>query len=96
MAPIQFAPPEQRAEAPGILDQVGSLLSMLNPVSTAEAKGRGRDAELQQAAAPYAGENGNLRFATDRPLPLELIDRITRLRVQQDSTRGGPGGRGRG
>ncbi|SFN19863.1 iron chaperone [Variovorax sp. OV329] len=50
-------------------------------------------AELEEAVAPYAGEKGNLRFAMDRPLPLELIDRITRLRLQQDQTRGGPGKR---
>ena len=42
------------------------------------------DAALQQAAAPYAGEKGNLRFPLDQPLPLDLIERITRLRVQQD------------
>ena len=47
------------------------------------------DVELVEAVAPYAGEKGNLRFAMDRPLPLELIDRITRLRARQDETRGG-------
>lgn len=46
------------------------------------------DAELEQAVARYAGEKGNLRFAMDEPLPLELIGRITRLRVRQDQTRG--------
>ena len=46
------------------------------------------DAELEQAVAPYAGEKGNLRFAMDKPLPLELIERITRLRVRQDQARG--------
>ncbi len=46
------------------------------------------DADLQEAAAPYAGEKGNLRFAMDRPLPLDLIGRITRLRVRQDQARG--------
>lgn len=46
------------------------------------------DAELQEAAAPYAGEKGNLRFAMDRPLPLDLIERIARLRVRQDQARG--------
>ena len=49
------------------------------------------NAELEEAVVPYAGEKGNLRFAMDRPLPLELIDRITRLRLQQDQTRGGAG-----
>ena len=46
------------------------------------------DAELEKAVAPYAGEKGNLRFAMDKPLPLELIERITRLRVRQDQARG--------
>jgi len=45
------------------------------------------DSELELAVAPYAGEKGNLRFAMDRPLPLDLIDRITRLRLQQDQAR---------
>ena len=48
------------------------------------------DAELEQAVAPYAGEKGNLRFAMDRPLPLDLIGRITQLRVRQDQARGKP------
>jgi uncharacterized protein YdhG (YjbR/CyaY superfamily) len=42
------------------------------------------DTDLQAAAAPYAGEKGNLRFPMDRPLPLDLIERITRLRLAQD------------
>ncbi len=42
------------------------------------------DADLQAAVAPYAGEKGNLRFPMDRPLPLDLIERITRLRLAQD------------
>jgi len=46
------------------------------------------DAELEKAAAPYAGEKGNLRFAMDKPLPLDLIERITRLRARQDQARG--------
>ncbi|MBS0340647.1 MAG: DUF1801 domain-containing protein [Proteobacteria bacterium] len=46
------------------------------------------DAELEKAVSPYAGEKGNLRFAMDRPLPLDLIGRITRLRVRQDQARG--------
>ena len=46
------------------------------------------DAELEEAVAPYAGEKGNLRFAMDKPLPLDLIARITRLRMLQDRERG--------
>jgi uncharacterized protein YdhG (YjbR/CyaY superfamily) len=42
------------------------------------------DPPLEKAAAPYAGEKGNLRFPLDRPIPLELIGRITRLRLKQN------------
>ncbi|MDP4302491.1 iron chaperone [Leptothrix discophora] len=42
------------------------------------------DAALEREAAPYAGEKGNLRFPLDQPLPLDLIERITRLRLAQD------------
>lgn len=41
------------------------------------------DAALVLAAAPYAGEKGNLRFPYDQPLPYELIENIVRYRVQQ-------------
>jgi uncharacterized protein YdhG (YjbR/CyaY superfamily) len=43
------------------------------------------DAELEAAVAPWAGEKGNLRFPLDQPLPLDLIERITRLRLAQDA-----------
>jgi uncharacterized protein YdhG (YjbR/CyaY superfamily) len=42
------------------------------------------DVRLQEAAAPYAGDKGNLRFPFTQPLPLDLIERITTLRVKQD------------
>ena len=42
------------------------------------------DAALEVAAAPYAGEKGNLRFPLDAPMPLELIARLTHCRVEQD------------
>lgn len=42
------------------------------------------DARLERAAAPYAGEKGNLRFPLDEPIPLALIERLTRHRVKQD------------
>ncbi len=45
------------------------------------------DVDLQAAVAPYAGQKGNLRFPIDRPLPLDLIERITRLRLAQDLAR---------
>jgi uncharacterized protein YdhG (YjbR/CyaY superfamily) len=42
------------------------------------------DAALMAAAAPYAGEKGNLRFPLDKPIPYALIKRLTECRVQQD------------
>ncbi len=42
------------------------------------------DAALEQAIAPYAGEKGNLRFPLDQPIPYDLIERIVKLRVQQN------------
>ena len=42
------------------------------------------DAKLEEAAARYAGEKGNLRFPLDEPIPYELIKRLTRLRARQD------------
>ena len=42
------------------------------------------DDRLLKAVAPYAGPKGNLRFPLDRPMPLELIERIVKLRVKQD------------
>jgi uncharacterized protein YdhG (YjbR/CyaY superfamily) len=43
------------------------------------------DASLLMAVAPYAGEKGNLRFPLDRPIPYDLIERIVRLRVKQNT-----------
>ena len=55
------------------------------------------DASLEKAAAPYAGEKGNLRFPLNQPIPYDLIARITRLRAKQDAKKHGerraPGGR---
>ena len=42
------------------------------------------DARLEKAVAPYAGEKGNLRFPLDQPIPFDLIERITKLRVKQN------------
>lgn len=42
------------------------------------------DAALEEAIAPYAGEKGNLRFPLDQPIPYDLIERIVKLRVQQN------------
>jgi len=43
------------------------------------------DAQLMKAVAPYAGEKGNLRFPLDEPMPLALIEDITRLRLAQNA-----------
>jgi uncharacterized protein YdhG (YjbR/CyaY superfamily) len=45
------------------------------------------DARIERAVAPYAGEKGNLRFPFDKPIPYDLISRITALRVKQDATK---------
>lgn len=45
------------------------------------------DANLAKAIAPYAGEKGNLRFPYDKPIPYDLISRITELRVEQDAAK---------
>ena len=45
------------------------------------------DPTLEAAVAPYAGEKGNLRFPLDKPIPLALIERITRLRVAQNEAK---------
>ena len=45
------------------------------------------DARLRKAAAPYAGEKGNLRFPFNEPIPYGLIARIVALRVRQDAAK---------
>jgi uncharacterized protein YdhG (YjbR/CyaY superfamily) len=42
------------------------------------------DAKLEEEAAVYAGEKGNLRFPYDQPIPYRLIGKLTKLRVAQD------------
>lgn len=42
------------------------------------------DADIEQAIAPYAGEKGNLRFPFDKPIPYDLIARISTLRLKQN------------
>jgi uncharacterized protein YdhG (YjbR/CyaY superfamily) len=42
------------------------------------------DPALGKAVAPYAGEKGNLRFPLDQPIPLKLIGRIAKLRLEQN------------
>ena len=41
------------------------------------------NAALVKAAAPYAGEKGNLRFPFDRKIPYGLIARIVKFRARQ-------------
>ena len=45
------------------------------------------DARLEKAISRYAGEKGNLRFPLDEPIPYNLIERIVKLRVKQDSAK---------
>jgi uncharacterized protein YdhG (YjbR/CyaY superfamily) len=40
---------------------------------------------LEKAIARYAGPKGNLQFPLDEPIPYDLIERIVKLRVRQDS-----------
>lgn len=44
---------------------------------------KGIEAEIK----PYAGPKGNLQFPLDQPIPYELIERIVRLRVEQDDAK---------
>jgi uncharacterized protein YdhG (YjbR/CyaY superfamily) len=48
------------------------------------------DARLEKALAPYEGEKGNLRFPLDQPMPFELIERVARFRVKQDTESAAP------
>ena len=43
------------------------------------------DNALEKAVARYAGEKGNLQFPLDQPIPYDLIERIVKLRVKQNS-----------
>jgi uncharacterized protein YdhG (YjbR/CyaY superfamily) len=45
------------------------------------------DKALERAVARYAGPKGNLQFPLDEPIPYNLIERIVKLRVKQDSAR---------
>ena len=45
------------------------------------------NAALEKSVAPYAGEKGNLRFELDEPIPLDLIERIVRFRVEQNQAK---------
>ncbi|MCC6419626.1 MAG: DUF1801 domain-containing protein [Gemmataceae bacterium] len=43
------------------------------------------DKALEKAVARYAGPKGNLQFPLDEAIPSDLIERIVKLRVKQDS-----------
>ena len=45
------------------------------------------DKALEKAIARYAGPKGNLQFPLDEPMPIDLIERIVRLRVKQDAAK---------
>src|SRR5947209_4329787 len=45
------------------------------------------DKALEKAVARYAGPKGNLQFPLDEPIPYDLIERIVKLRVKQDSVK---------
>ena len=40
---------------------------------------------LERAIARYAGPKGNLQFPLDEPIPYDLIEKLVKLRVKQDS-----------
>lgn len=43
------------------------------------------DKPLEKVLARYAGPKGNLQFPLDEPIPYDLIERIVKLRVRQDT-----------
>src|SRR6266478_9076528 len=45
------------------------------------------DKVLEKAVARYAGPKGNLQFPLDEPMPFDLIERIVKLRVKQDTAK---------
>ncbi len=45
------------------------------------------DKALEKAIARYAGPKGNLQFPLDEPIPYDLIERIVKLRVRQDTAK---------
>ena len=42
---------------------------------------------LEKAIARYAGPKGNLQFPLEEPMPFDLIERIVKLRVKQDTAK---------
>ena len=54
-------------------------IGMYPPISGDEA--------LEKAIERYAGPKGNLQFPLDEPMPLDLIERIVKLRAKQDEAK---------
>src|SRR6516165_338691 len=42
---------------------------------------------LEKALSRYTGPKGNLQFPLDEPIPYDLIERIVKLRVKQDTAK---------
>ena len=42
---------------------------------------------LEKEIARYAGPTGNLQFPLDEPIPYDLIERIVKLRMKQDTAK---------
>lgn len=53
------------------------------------------DKTLEKAIARYAGPKGNLQFPLDEPIPYDLIEKIVKLRVKQDSAKAATRGKTR-
>jgi uncharacterized protein YdhG (YjbR/CyaY superfamily) len=45
------------------------------------------DKALEKTVARYAGPKGNLQFPLNQAIPYDLIERIVKLRVKQDSAK---------
>ena len=45
------------------------------------------DKALEKAVARYAGPKGNLQFPLDESIPYDLIERIVKLRVKQNTAK---------
>src|SRR4029077_16850506 len=45
------------------------------------------DKTLEKAFARYAGPKGNLQFPLDESIPYDLIERVVKLRVKQDTAK---------
>jgi uncharacterized protein YdhG (YjbR/CyaY superfamily) len=46
-----------------------------------------KDEKIKMETSIYAGENGNLKFPLDQPVPYPLISRIVKVRVRENQER---------